>query len=104
MATQLADVESICKVHKLVHTKIRNRLANATVYTLMYCYINLRYDNESHLEDFLVDALYADDDDVGDETEITGFVANIWSGKPRWIYLFLEKLRLHLVKEQAVDQ
>ena len=42
MATQSADVERCCKVHKLVHTKMRNRLKNDNVRKLVYCYVNLR--------------------------------------------------------------
>jgi hypothetical protein len=58
MATQSAGVEHVCKVHKLIHTKIQNRLANDNVYMLLYCYVNLRIlkrldiaveDNASHL-------------------------------------------------------
>jgi len=42
MSTQSADVERLCKAHKIVHTTTRNRLKNATVLKLLYCYINLR--------------------------------------------------------------
>lgn len=42
MSTQSADVERVCKAHKVVHTKVRNRLKNKTVYSLLYCYVNLR--------------------------------------------------------------
>jgi len=42
MSTQSADVERLCKAHKLIHTTMRNRLKNATVLQLIYCYINLR--------------------------------------------------------------
>jgi hAT family C-terminal dimerisation region len=75
MAMQSADVERICKVHKLVHTRIRNRLANEAVYMSMYYYVNLRVlkrldiaveDNVLHLEGFLADALDADSDENGD--------------------------------------
>jgi hypothetical protein len=37
-----AAVERVCKAHKVVHTKVRNRLKNKTVYQLLYCYVNLR--------------------------------------------------------------
>jgi hypothetical protein len=42
MSTQSADVERVCKAHKVVHTKVRNRLNNKTVHQLLYCYVNLR--------------------------------------------------------------
>ena len=80
MATQSADVERTCKVHKLVHTKARNRLSNATVTQLVYCYVNLRlvkkmeteekgksFDADDDLEDFLYSSLTAAGDDVGGE-------------------------------------
>jgi hypothetical protein len=42
MSTQSADVERVCKAHKVVHTKVRNKLKNETVHQLLYCYVNLR--------------------------------------------------------------
>lgn len=42
LAIQSADVERCCKVNKLVHTKIRNRLGERNVSMLLSCYINLR--------------------------------------------------------------
>ena len=42
MGTQSADVERVCKAHKVVHTKVRNRLLNKNVKMLLYCYVNLR--------------------------------------------------------------
>jgi len=42
MSTQSADVECLCKAHKLIHTTMCNHLKNATVLQLIYCYINLR--------------------------------------------------------------
>ncbi len=70
LSTQSADVERVCKVHKLVHTKSRNRLKNSNVYKLLYCYVNLRLlksldldhadqtlDREDVLEDFLDQAI-----------------------------------------------
>jgi len=41
MSTQSADVEHLCKAHKLVHTIMWNCLKNTTVLKLIYCYINL---------------------------------------------------------------
>ena len=70
MATQSADVERACKVHKVVHTKSRNRLTHELVTDLVYCYVNLRLlkkvrphfegkplDGEDNLEDYLGSAL-----------------------------------------------
>ena len=42
VGTQSADVERVCKAHKVVHTKVRNRLLNKNVKTLLYCYVSLR--------------------------------------------------------------
>ena len=77
MATQSADVERCCKVHKVVHSKSRNRLKNANVTKLIYCYVNLRLlkkleaetgseevlDSNNDLEDFLGSAIFDDDDE-----------------------------------------
>ena len=74
MATQSADVERCCKVHKIVHSKARNRLHNKTVTKLVFCCVNLRLikavktgadtvDPHNDLEDFLASALKADEDD-----------------------------------------
>jgi len=41
MSTQSADVERLCKAQKVIHTTVRDRLKNATVLKLVYCYINL---------------------------------------------------------------
>ena len=68
LATQSADVERCCKVHKIVHTKARNRLRNSTVQMLVFCYVNLRLmkqvegddvtlDSKNDLEDFLGSAI-----------------------------------------------
>lgn len=69
MGTQSADVERCCKVNKIVHTKVRNRLAENNVKMLVYCYVNLRLlkgsrapgrgtmDAADQMEDFLGDAL-----------------------------------------------
>lgn len=42
ISSQSANVERVCKVHKLVHTNSRNREKNSTVCSLLYCYVNLR--------------------------------------------------------------
>jgi hypothetical protein len=41
-ALQSADVERVCKAHKVVPTKVRNHLNNKTVHQLLYRYVNLR--------------------------------------------------------------
>jgi hypothetical protein len=82
MATQSADVERVCKVHKLVHTKSRNRLKNANVYKLLFCYVNLRLlksldlehddkemDKEDVLEDFLGQAILENTEPDGPDDE-----------------------------------
>ena len=82
MGTQSADVEHICKAHKIVHTKVRNRLTNKNVKMLLYCYVNLRLVQRNEeveqgepilenveLEDFLNQAiLFQLDDDSSDST------------------------------------
>jgi len=47
MSTQSADVECLCKAHKVIHTTMRNCLKNSTVFKLIYCYVNLRLLNEN---------------------------------------------------------
>ena len=70
MATQSADVERSCKVHKIIHSKSRNRLNNKNVAMLMACYVNLRLlksleggkniDGHGDLESFLDNAILLD--------------------------------------------
>ena len=87
VAIQSADVERCCKVNKLIHTKIRNRLLNKHVRMLMTCYVNLRllksieeeenskstgeaiYDNNGELEGLFLDKLL-DVDDFDDNEEL----------------------------------
>merc|ERR1719263_2630979 len=58
LAVQSADVERVCKAHKIIHTKARNRLLTKTVQMLLYTYCNLRLlDASPELGDFLVDAM-----------------------------------------------
>jgi len=59
LAIQSADVERVCKAHKVVHTKARNRLRNKLVHTLLFTYVNLRLINKvkTELGDFLMQAL-----------------------------------------------
>ena len=56
---QSANVERVCKAHKVVHSVTRNRLKNRSVHKLLYLYVNLRLLNkcEKELNDFLEDAL-----------------------------------------------
>ena len=42
LAVQSANVERVCKVHGVVHTKSRNRLTLPRVIKLIFCYVNLR--------------------------------------------------------------
>jgi hypothetical protein len=42
VAVQSADVERVCKAHKVIHTKSRNRLLTTTVHMLLFTYVNLR--------------------------------------------------------------
>ena len=66
MGTQSADVERVCKAHKIVHSKVRNRLTDKNVKMLLYCYVNQRlikkmelqnkgknFDSSDVMEDFL---------------------------------------------------
>lgn len=64
MGTQSADVERCCKVHKLIHTKMRNRLKSENVQKLVYFYVNLRlikrmqgYMFDDEFDDFLTDVM-----------------------------------------------
>ena len=56
---QSANVERVCKAHKVVHSVTCNRLKNQSVHKLLYLYANLRLLNkcEKELNDFLEDAL-----------------------------------------------
>ena len=68
LAVQSADVERVCKAHKIIHTKARNRLLTKTVQMLLYTYCNLRLlDASPELGDFLVDAMKGSVDDDGPE-------------------------------------
>lgn len=59
MSVQSADVERVCKTHKVIHTKNRNRLKNITVHMLLYCYVNLRLLHKctDELGDFLTQCI-----------------------------------------------
>ncbi len=80
MATQSADVERACKVHKLVHTRARNRMKHKLVTDLVFCYVNLRLmkkvrsnfnektvDAKDDLEDFLCSGLDQFEEEYGDK-------------------------------------
>ena len=82
----------LCKAHKVVHTKVRNRLKNKTVHELLYCYVNLRLikkiedekekkaspvDVDSQWEDFFEAALMDRlEDDREQEEQENGSVAS----------------------------
>jgi hypothetical protein len=75
-------VERVCKAHKVLNTKVRNRLNNKPVHQLLYCYVNLRLirriedekdkrassrvDTDGRWEDFFEAALF---DNIEDERE-----------------------------------
>ena len=42
LAVQSADMERVCKVHKIVHSKARVRLQTKSVHQLLFSYANLR--------------------------------------------------------------
>mmetsp|Transcript_27598 Transcript_27598/g.68206 ORF Transcript_27598/g.68206 Transcript_27598/m.68206 type:complete len:167 (-) Transcript_27598:142-642(-) len=73
MAVQSADVERVCKAHKIIHTKARNRLYTTTVHMLLYTYVNLRLLNKctEELGDFLTQSLEACVDE-GEEPLLAG--------------------------------
>ena len=80
LAIQSADVERVCKAHKVIHTKARNRLRNKVVYTLLFTYVNLRLINKvkTELGDFLMQAIdnelldpaRGEDEDTDEEEEV----------------------------------
>ena len=76
MGTQSADVERVCKAHKVIHTKVRNRLKNKTVYNLLFCYVNLRLlgkiNEDDTMSNFLEQAILdnmSTDEEVAVEVE-----------------------------------
>jgi hypothetical protein len=70
MVIQAADVERVCKAHTVIHTKVRNRLKNKTVYKLLYCYVNLqllrKIGEDDTMTNFLEQAIL---DNIGLEEE-----------------------------------
>eukprot|EP00854_Cymbomonas_tetramitiformis_P021693 gene21693-26093_t len=64
------SVERVNKVHKLVKSKVRNRLSDVVVKMLLFCYVNMRMTNREvgGLGDLLHSALA---DDTGDVVPIT---------------------------------
>ena len=58
LAVQSANVERVCKVHGVVHTKSRNRLTLSRVIKLIFCDVNLRLlqKEKTKLVEFLEDA------------------------------------------------
>jgi hypothetical protein len=73
VSVQSADVERVCKAHKVIHTKARNRLHTRTVQMLLFTYVNLRLLNKctEELGDFITDALEV----LGEEGLVRGTVA-----------------------------
>ena len=75
VAVQSADVERVCKAHKVIHTTARNRLYTKTVQLLLYTYINLRLLNKytAEMGDFLAESLSNCNDEenlpAGERTE-----------------------------------
>lgn len=59
LSVQSANVERVCKSHKVIHSKIRNRLHVHTVHMLLYCFVNLRLIRRCNdeLGDFLLQCL-----------------------------------------------
>jgi hypothetical protein len=59
VAIQSADVERVCKAHKVIHTRARNSLKNKTVNMLLFTYVNLRLLNKctEEMGDFLMQAV-----------------------------------------------
>ena len=68
MGTQSADVERACKAHKIVHSKIRNRLTNDKVNKLLCCCVNLRLLSRCSTDNGMVNpsALTQADDEMED--------------------------------------
>jgi hypothetical protein len=66
VAVQSADVERVCKAHKIIHTKARNKLYTTTVQLLLFTYVNLRLLNKctdmGDMADFLLESLANCDD------------------------------------------
>jgi hypothetical protein len=63
LAVQSADVERVCKAHKVIHTKSRNLLLAKTVQMLLFTYCNLRLLNSCpELGDFLTSAMASCED------------------------------------------
>ena len=71
LAVQSANVERVCKVHGVVHTKSRNRLTLSRVIKLIFCYVNLRLlqKEKTKLVEFLEDSLSAEQQEIVREQE-----------------------------------
>ena len=74
ISVQSADVERMCKAHSLIHTKTRNRLQHKRVKKLLYCYINLRFIENSKPEpdEFLLCVDDEEEDEESDNNVIDG--------------------------------
>ena len=79
ISVQSADVERMCKAHSLIHTKTRNRLQHKRVKKLLYCYINLRFIENSKPEpdEFL---LSVDDEEEDEEEDNNGLDGDAEAG------------------------
>ena len=68
MSVQSADVERICKVNKIIHTKTRNRLVHDRTQKLLYCFINTRllHKSNNRESEFLLSVDSDDDIEVED--------------------------------------
>ena len=68
LSVQSADVERICKAHKVIQTKARNKLKNLSVQMLLFTYVNLRLLHErfTQLTEFLTQIIEALDEDQPD--------------------------------------
>lgn len=75
LAIQSADVERVCKSHKLIHSKIRNRLRTKVVSMLLFSYVNLRLLRKCSepIDDFLsasLEGICSDGDTRDDEDAV----------------------------------
>ena len=76
ISVQSADVERMCKAHSLIHTKTRNRLQHKRVKKLLYCYINLRFieNSKPETDEFLLSVDDEEEDEESDNNVIDGDV------------------------------
>lgn len=74
LSVQSADVDRVCKAHKIIDTKSRNRLKNLTVQKLLFTYVNLRLLNgcSTELTEFLTQCIEAAEGDRLDDSNYDG--------------------------------